>query len=110
MPETQMISANIPLRNKEHTQIFPPDGNLFLQKEVDILIIPLWNKENAQIYPPHSNPLLQKEVDLLMQIKDMQDNGAKPPFTPYLTKKQQQQLKRDVYLTRSKGIPSPTHQ
>jgi len=45
-----------------------------------------------------------------MQIRDMQENGAKPPFMRYLTKKQKQQLKRDAYKSHSKGAPSPTPQ
>lgn len=68
------------------------------------------NNEQALVYPPHSGSLSHKEVELFMQIRDKQENGAELPFGPYLTKKQKQQLKRDAYITRSKGASSPTSQ
>jgi len=71
--------------------------------ETQIILV---NNEQALVYPPRSNPLLQNEIELGMQIRDMQENGVEPPFTPFLTKKQKQQLKRDAYKTRSKGAPS----
>jgi len=62
------------------------------------------------VYEPHSNPNVQHDLDLWMRVRDYDKANADIPFTPVLSRKQKQQVrknlqigKRPPYKTRSQG-------
>lgn len=43
---------------------------------------------------PHSNPNVQHDLDLWMRVREYDKTNAKHPFTPVLSRKQKQQVKK----------------
>jgi len=62
------------------------------------------------VYEPHSNPNVQHDLDLWMRVREYDKADADRPFTPILSRKQKQQVRKNLqigkpppYKTRSQG-------
>lgn len=67
----------------------------------------IWTDENCDkiltVYEPHSNPNVQHDLDLWMRVRDYDKANAEKPFTPVLSQKQKQQVKKNLQI----GKPPP---
>jgi len=65
---------------------------------------------------PHIDPKIQDSLDLWRRIRDYDNENAANPYTPVLSRKQKQQVKKQVliskpsYTTRSQGAPPKSDQ
>jgi len=62
------------------------------------------------VYEPHSNPNVQHDLDLWMRVREYDNANAEMSFTPVLSRKQKQQVRKNLqigkpppYKTRSQG-------
>jgi hypothetical protein len=68
------------------------------------------NADSILTLEPHSNPNVQHDLDLWMRVREHDKANAESPFIPVLSKKQKQQVKKQLqidkpppYKTRSQG-------
>jgi len=50
------------------------------------------------VYEPHSNPNVQHDLDLWMRVREYDKANADRPFTPVLSRKQKQQVRKNLRL------------
>ena len=55
------------------------------------------------IFESHSNPNVQHDLDLWMRVREYDKANAELPFTPVLSKKQKQQVRKQLQI----GKPPP---
>jgi len=68
------------------------------------------NAGSMSMLEPHSNLNIQHDLDLWLRVRDYDKDNAELPFIPVLSKKQKQQVKKQIqidkplpYKTRSQG-------
>jgi len=97
----------------------PDDTAIFLEMEriaqnANYTVEHTGTNENGDkiltVFESHSNPNVQHDLDLWMRVREYDKANAELPFTPVLSKKQKQQVRKQLqigkpppYKTRSQG-------